>query len=219
MIYDLRIYDFRPGGLNGYVSAFQDRGYPVITRNLRLAGYWIADTGRINRAFHLWGYNDAADRATRRKALYDDRDWTEGFLPATRELVGAQSSELLKPVGVYGPETLDLTGKGETGQTRLFELRTYEFSLSGAADVVESLRVHGALLDRHLQCIGYWRSISGSLGRVRSLWAYTDESDRDRRQAAFAADPAFHGWMHDIGGRAHSVVSDLLRPTTFSPIA
>jgi hypothetical protein len=118
MLYDLRIYDFRPGDLARYVAVFGSDGLPLITRHLPLVGYFTAETGTLNRAFHLWAYTDLEDRAARRRRLYEDGEWTKGFVPQGMPLIDRQANILLTPTT---PED-NRMGPADAGTPRLFAL-------------------------------------------------------------------------------------------------
>jgi NIPSNAP protein len=95
MLFELRTYTIRPGRLPAYVSDFERRGLPIITRYAELIAYWVAEVGALNQVVHVWAYRDAAHRAEQRARLYSDPDWTEGYLPTALDDVQHQESRLL----------------------------------------------------------------------------------------------------------------------------
>lgn len=97
MIHELRIYTLHVGKVPEYVKLFEEKGLHVITRHLPLIGWWTSDTGELNRVFHMWRYVDMVDRAMRRKRLYEDEEWTKGFVPLAFPMIDRQESHLLSP--------------------------------------------------------------------------------------------------------------------------
>jgi NIPSNAP len=94
-LFELRTYTIRPGRLAAYVEDFERRGLPVIARYAELIAYWTAEVGTLNQVVHVWRYRDAAARAERRARLYEDPDWTDGYLPTALADVLHQESRLL----------------------------------------------------------------------------------------------------------------------------
>jgi hypothetical protein len=76
MIYDLRTYTCRPGTLKAHLGLYGKHGYPV--QKLHLGEpllYAVTETGPLNSFVHLWAYESAADRESRRTAMEADPDW------------------------------------------------------------------------------------------------------------------------------------------------
>ena len=64
MIYDMRTYALRPGGLPGYVALFGAKGLPLLSRHATLAGYFHVETGGLlNRVVHVWRYGSRTGAA------------------------------------------------------------------------------------------------------------------------------------------------------------
>lgn len=98
-IHELRAYDLRPGAGPDYLALFLRHGIGPVTRHLPLAGYWLTDTGALNRLYHLWIYADLDERAAARTVLAADREWTEGFVPRGFPLILRQRNMLMRRVG------------------------------------------------------------------------------------------------------------------------
>lgn len=97
MIHELRTYTLHVGAVPGYVKLFEEKGLHIITRHLDMVGWWTSDTGELNRIFHMWSFKDMADRAGRRKRLYEDKEWVEGFVPHAFPMIVSQESVILNP--------------------------------------------------------------------------------------------------------------------------
>lgn len=97
MIYELRTYQLRPGTTAKYVKLFEDKGLPIVSRYCTLIGYWVGESGALNRVFHLWSFEDLEARRRARELWYADRDWTEGFVPLALPMLLSQESTFLSP--------------------------------------------------------------------------------------------------------------------------
>lgn len=157
MFYELRIYDLVAGRAPEYLELFRTVGVPHVTRHLPMAGYWLTDTGALNRIYHMWIYASLEERAAARVGLGADRDWNEGFVPKGFPLIlmqenmlmrCEQSSDLLDRVTadrlqphavqaptepMFGPRLLSLTfGDGAVVGTRIGQWRILSGTRPGA---------------------------------------------------------------------------------------
>ncbi|NOD85887.1 NIPSNAP family protein [Ruegeria sp. HKCCD6119] len=107
MLFDLRTYRTRPGTLPKQLALYEELGFEAQKRHLgNPAFYGVVESGDVNAYVHLWQYENAADRETRRKALYDDADWL-AYRQAGAEL-GYQTEQhntLLNPAKFWLPGT------------------------------------------------------------------------------------------------------------------
>jgi hypothetical protein len=97
MFHELRTYTLQVGKVPEYVRLFEEKGLHVITRYLPMVGWWTADTGELNRIVHMWRYDSMEDRAERRRRLYEDAEWVQGFAPLAFPLIVRQESLILTP--------------------------------------------------------------------------------------------------------------------------
>ena len=76
MIFDMRIYTCKPGTVPAQLALYEKHGLSVQTKHLgQPALYGVTETGPINTYVHVWAYENAADRETRRAAMQADPDW------------------------------------------------------------------------------------------------------------------------------------------------
>jgi hypothetical protein len=95
MIYEMRIYQLKVGCVQRYVEQFEEIGLPIVRRYCTLVGYWIVESGRLNRVVHLWSFKDLEDRRKARERWQQDPEWIEAFLPLALPLVETQESTIL----------------------------------------------------------------------------------------------------------------------------
>ncbi|WP_424972751.1 NIPSNAP family protein [Dinoroseobacter sp. S76] len=97
MIVEERIYTLHIGKVPEYLKLYEAEGLVVQTRILgNLLGYYQVEFGPQNQIVHMWGYDDLADRQSRRKTLVQDAGWKE-YVKKIRPLVRYQENKLLVP--------------------------------------------------------------------------------------------------------------------------
>lgn len=96
MLFELRTYDLKPAKAPVYLDNFRRTGVGLVTASLPLAGYWMTESGRLNRIQHLWAYADFAERDRCRAKLARDQAWMTGFIPGAFVDVVAQQNRFLR---------------------------------------------------------------------------------------------------------------------------
>jgi len=114
MIYELRVYDLKPGTGPEYLALLMRTGMKALTSHLPMAGYWLTDTGALNRLYHLWIYESLEERAAARVGFAANRDWTEGFVPYGFPLIVAQRNMMM--TRIEGSVALDAAEAGRKTQ-------------------------------------------------------------------------------------------------------
>ena len=95
MIFELRTYDLKPGKAPVYLEFFRTFGVGLVTRHLPMGGYWMVESGRLNRIEHLWIYDSFAERDACRAGLAQEREWVETFIPRAFADVVAQQNRIM----------------------------------------------------------------------------------------------------------------------------
>lgn len=99
MLLDVRTYTCRPGRLKPQLELYEQYGFKPQTRHLgQPFAFLITETGPINTYIHIWAYESAADRETKRAAMQADPEWQE-FLRRSGEAgnLVAQENRLMTP--------------------------------------------------------------------------------------------------------------------------
>lgn len=97
MIYEQRIYTAHPGRLASWLRTYEETRLPILQRHLGpLVGAFTTETGTINQLVQIWSYEDHADRAERRAALWADAEWLDPS-KNTSDALQRQESVLLVP--------------------------------------------------------------------------------------------------------------------------
>jgi hypothetical protein len=95
MIYEMRVYQIKPGMLPQYLKLFEQKGLPIISRYCTLVGFWTIESGPLNRVMHIWSYADFEARRQARDRWWQDRGWIDDYLPAALPLVESQENAFL----------------------------------------------------------------------------------------------------------------------------
>jgi hypothetical protein len=99
MLLDHRTYTVKPGTMAKHLAIYHEYGFTPQKRHLgEPLAYLITESGEVNTYIHIWVYNDAADRATRRAAMQADPDW-QTYLQKTAEAgyLVSQRNNLMTP--------------------------------------------------------------------------------------------------------------------------
>ncbi len=103
MLFDVRTYRVRPGGLKAHFEVYEKFGKAPQTRHLgQPLVYMRTETGDPNEYVHIWVYENAGDRERRRAAMQADPDWQD-YLKRSAELgaLVSQSNKLMVPVDFF----------------------------------------------------------------------------------------------------------------------
>jgi len=93
MLFDLRIYRCRPGTIKKHMALYEEHGMAAQIRNLgQPYFYGVVETGAVNTYVHIWAYENAGDRETKRAAMQADPDW-QSFLAISTEAGYLESQE------------------------------------------------------------------------------------------------------------------------------
>ncbi|MFJ4456622.1 NIPSNAP family protein [Pseudomonas sp. NPDC089392] len=97
-IVDHRTYTIRPRCMAAFLEAFGQLAMPILLRHLGAPlGFYTSSIGPLNQVVHLWGYDSLDDFEKRSAARDADPDFA-AYLHATRDLVVAQETRIIRPV-------------------------------------------------------------------------------------------------------------------------
>ena len=104
MIYDVRIYNLKPGKLSEYMKAVREIGLP--TRNdhgVKLAGWYYMDIGKSNQIMHIWAYESLAHMEKARAEVEADPRWHEQYIPTVMPLIESSFDQIMRAAD-FSPE-------------------------------------------------------------------------------------------------------------------
>ena len=97
MIYDMRIYDLKPGSVPEYMKAVEEVAFKIRKdQGIKLAGWYYTDVGPLNRIVHIWGYRDYTHFEESREKVRSDPRWTKEYLPRVKNLIISQQDMIVK---------------------------------------------------------------------------------------------------------------------------
>jgi len=105
MIFDHRTYICRPGTIKQQLALYEAHGLAAQTRHLGQPYlYAMTDVGDVNSYVHVWAYEDAADRQTKRATMQADTDW-QAYLKKSAEAgcLIRQENKILVAVPFFCP--------------------------------------------------------------------------------------------------------------------
>lgn len=156
MLHELRIYDLQAGKAMHYLELFRHEGVQYVTRHLPMIGYWLTDTGELNRLYHLWMYESLEERAECRAGLAADKDWNQLFVPRGFPLIRQQRNSLMRLVWCdeslsKAKDTRRATRPADSPGSPVFSKNTYSigFSNEKPREQQETLVAHWQVLSGH----------------------------------------------------------------------
>lgn len=103
MIWDHRTYTCRPGTIKKHMKLYEEHGWAIQSRHLgQPVIYGQVETGDVNSYVHVWQFEDAADRASKRAAMAADPEW-QAYLAKSAEAgyLVSQVNKILVPAPFF----------------------------------------------------------------------------------------------------------------------
>lgn len=97
MVVEERTYTLKSGTVPTYVKYYEEMGLGPQSRHLGdPIGWFTTEIGTLNQIVHMWGYEDLADRTTRREAMWRDEEWL-AFTKIAVPLIKKMENRILIP--------------------------------------------------------------------------------------------------------------------------
>ena len=108
MIYNMRIYDLKPGCVPQYMDAVREVALKIRQENgVKLAGWYYTDIGKLNRVVHIWAYDDLAHFDKARTAVTSDPRWARDFVSRVQGLIVRQQDMIMKGRRLFRRATIE----------------------------------------------------------------------------------------------------------------
>lgn len=209
MLYDLRVYTFKPRALPDAERRFGE-ALPGRERHSRTGGVFHTEFGTLNRMVVFWPYASLADVQQTHEAVAGDP--SSGWPPNMSDvLIDAQSS-LLAPAPFMESWTGDVRELGG-----VYELRIYDLKNGSKQQVLDAWAKRIEARVAYSPLVGCWTPlpVGGTQDRLYHLWAYKDLAERARiRDEVVKAGV----WPVDDGRHYLRQESWLLVPAPYSPL-
>ncbi len=103
MVFDFRMYTFKPGAIPAYMAAVEEVAIPIRKRHgVKLAGWYYSDVGELNQVTHIWAFDDLKHLKEAKDAVAADPEWTGTYVPRVSGLLVAQNTYLMN-TAEFGP--------------------------------------------------------------------------------------------------------------------
>ncbi len=97
MIVEQRDYHIHTGRMKEVLHLYETEGIIIQKEHLgNLIGWFTVEVGAISSISAMWGYENYAQRESRRAALGADPRW-QAFLPKIQPLIHTQTNRILTP--------------------------------------------------------------------------------------------------------------------------
>ncbi|XP_060055050.1 protein NipSnap homolog 3A-like isoform X2 [Erinaceus europaeus] len=219
-IYEFRTYSLKSSKMNEFLENFK-RNVHLRTSHSELVGYWSVEFGgRLNKAFHIWKYDNFAHRAAIRKALGRDTEWQGKFLIPNLPLIDKQESEITHLLSWCKLEKPPKEG--------IYEMVIFQMKPGGPLLWEEALKkaIHAYASQGYSKLIGVFHTDYGALDRgtvgffyeVHVLWWYENADNRAAGRHRSHEDPRVVAAVQESVSYLVSQQNMLLIPTSFSPL-
>ena len=184
MIYELRTYTFHNGKLPAYIQHVEKVGRPVRGDDYgKCHGYWTAEFGQLNQAWHLWSYASLDERTRLREALSKNERWTKEYVPVVQPMLQRQDIRFLNPV-------VDIKPPAASGG--VYELRIYRTQPGKAAQWAQLFKSVFPVREKYSPNVCLWTGEAPQPNEAVHMWNYPDVNTRMKVRAECAdADAVF----------------------------
>ena len=102
----------------------------------------------------------------------------------------------------------------------LVEKRTYTLYPGKTAEYIRHYEQDGMAIQTRIlpRMVGYFTTDIGELNQIIHMWGYQDLNERERKRAELGADPGWQAYVAKIRPLIIRQESQILVPTSFSPI-
>jgi hypothetical protein len=208
MIYEMRTYTLRPGGVSEFEERFAERK-PYREKHSALGAFWHTEFGPLNQVIHVWPYEDLKHREQVRAAMASDPD-LQRIRPAPGLLVSQESE-------IYIPAPFMRLLGGDQALGGIYEMRIYTFLPGVMNELVQAWGEAIPAREKYSPLAAGMYTELGGLNKWCHIWPYENFAARDRirgeaRQAGVW--PPQGSWRQSMVKQETKV----LIPASFSPM-
>ncbi|MCZ6867458.1 MAG: NIPSNAP family protein [Dehalococcoidia bacterium] len=203
MIYEVRTYSIKPGGVAEFEKRFGE-ALPHRTKYSPLGAFWHTEIGPLNEVIHVWPYEDLEARTRIREEAAKDPHWP----PDAAELELDTRSDIFIPAPFMRPLSPQKLGN-------IYEMRTYTFRVGTMGEVLKRWGECVPHREKFSPLAACWYSELGELNKFVHIWPYKDLAERDRIRAEAVKDPH---WPPPTREFMVKMENKILIPAEFSPL-
>lgn len=216
MLYEMRIYDARPGKLPALNDRFAKHTMGFFKdHGIGMVGFWTAEIGTSNQLTYILSFDSLADKEKKWGAFQADTGWQRVRSETEKEgpLVARVHNTFMR-LTPYSPEPRI--------RSNVQELRIYEAVPGKLPALHDRFANHttGFFKKYGMDVIGYWTEDVGTSNQLVYMLGYPSLGDREKSWAAFSADRDWQKVVaesHRDGVLVRRSRNTILRPTAYSP--
>ncbi|XP_059580570.1 protein NipSnap homolog 3A [Alligator mississippiensis] len=162
--YEIRTYDVKPGKMKEFVEMV-GKYIHLRAAHSELTGFWTVEFGAMNKAIHIWKFDNFAHRAAVRKAIANDKEWQEKFISPVLPFLEKQYNEI-----VYLVPWCELGKPPQEGG--VYEMVTFQMKPGGPAVWGQAFRaaISAHISTGYTKLIGVFHTEYGLLNTVHVMW-------------------------------------------------
>ncbi|XP_062454922.1 protein NipSnap homolog 3A [Rhea pennata] len=212
IFYEIRTYDVKPSKMKEFVELINQQIH-LRRAHSELVGFWTAELGAMNKAIHIWKYDNFAHRAAVRTAVANDKDWQEKLITPLLTFVEKQHNEV-----AYLVPWCQLGKPPKEGG--VYEWVTFQMKPGGPALWGEAFR---AAINTHIntgytKLIGVFHTEYGLLNTVHVIWWNESPDNRAAGRHKAHEDARVVAAVRESVRFLESQQNMLLVPLPFSPL-
>jgi len=178
MIYEVRTYTLKPGGVPQFEQNFAE-ALPHREKYSKLGAFWHTEIGPLNQVIHVWGYENLGERTKIRAEAANDPNWP----PKSDGLILNMESEIFTPAEFMRP----LGGGQALGN--IYEMRIYTYQPGTMGEVLKRWTAAIPHREEYSPLAAGMSSELGGLNKWMHVWPYKDLEDRNRVRAEASSNP------------------------------
>ena len=204
MIYEVRTYTLKPGGVPQFEANFAE-ALPHREKYSKLAAFWHTEIGPLNQVIHVWPYADLDERTKIREEAGKDPNWP----PKSDGLIINMESEIFIPADFMRP----LGGGQALGN--VYEMRSYTYQPGSMGEVLKRWGNSVPHREEFSPLAAGMYTELGGLNKWVHIWPYKDLEERNRIRAEAVANEHCPPHTREILVKQENKV---LIPAAFSPM-
>ena len=178
MIYEVRTYTLKPGGVAQFENNFAE-ALPHREKYSKLGAFWHTEIGPLNQVIHVWPYENLAERTQVREEAGNDPNWP----PKSDGSILNMESEIFTPAEFMKPMG------GDQALGDIYEMRIYTYQPGTMGEVLK--RWGDAIPHREEfspLAAGMYTELGG-LNKWIHVWPYKDLEERNKIREEASATP------------------------------
>ncbi len=204
MIYEVRTYTLKPGGVPQFEKNFGE-ALPHREKYSKLGAFWHTDIGPLNQVIHVWPYESLGERTKIRAEAANDPNWP----PKSDGLILNMESEIFTPAEFMRPMG------GDQALGNIYEMRIYTYQPGTMGEVLKRWTAAIPHREEYSPLAAGMSSELGGLNKWMHVWPYKDLEDRNKIRAQASENPNWPPPTREFLVRQENKICV---PASFSPM-